>query len=174
MAGEIEIIDEVIAQHKILRANLLDVRNSLTDFDALFRLQKAQAAWAQSSVNKLQDQKRQFQDTLTRVQRGVEGHFTWEERVLQPLFGEAFMKALLFVHNQIRQQIKQTIAVADSASVEGLSQEDILEQKSRLEDATSRTNTMLEEHAGLEEQMLMMLKRTFEGEAKSTGAKQTT
>ena len=78
MAGEIQIIDEVIAQHKIIRANLQNVQTSLTDFDALFSLQKAQAAWVQTSVDKLREQKRHFQDTLTRVQTGVEGHFTWE------------------------------------------------------------------------------------------------
>jgi regulator of sigma D len=162
MAGELEIIDQVIAQHQIVRLNLQGVQSSLTDFDALFNLQKAQSRWAQSSVNKLQDQKQQLQDALSKVQQGLNGHFSWEEQVLPALFGEVLMKALLFVHGEIRQQIEQTMSKVGSSSIEGLNQKDLAAQKSRVHEATATLARMVEEHAALEEQILGMLKKAFQ------------
>ncbi len=165
MSGELEIIDQVIAQHQIVRLNLQGVQSSLTDFDALFSLQKAQSRWAQSSVSKLSDQERQLQDALSRVQKGLNGHFSWEERVLPLLFGEVLTKALLFVHGEIRQQIEQTISMVNNSNIEGMGQKDLVAQKSRLHEAIATLNRMVEEHATLEEQILGMMKKAFQGEA---------
>jgi hemerythrin len=161
MAGELKIIDEVIAQHKIIRLNLQGVQTSLTDFDALFSLQKAQSGWAQSSVDKLLDQQRQLQDALNRVQKGLNRHFAYEEEALPPLFGKAFTKALMVVHGEIRQYIEKTISMAGSTRLEGRSQSEILSEKSRLQEATNTLGQMIEQHANTEEQMLAMLRRAF-------------
>jgi regulator of sigma D len=163
MASEIEIINQVIAQHQIIRLNLQGVQSSLTDFDALFSLQKAQSRWVQSSVDKLSDQKRQLQVALNQVQKGLDGHFSWEEQVLPPLFGEVLMKALLFVHGEIKRQIEQTISTVDNSNIEGLDQKNLLAQKSRLHEATAAISRMVEEHATLEEQILGMMKKAFQG-----------
>jgi hemerythrin len=170
MAGELEVIDQVIAQHKIIRLNLQGVQTSLTDFDALFSLQKAQSGWAQSSVDKLLDQKRQLQDALNRVQKGLNAHFSYEEEALPPLFGKAFTRALLVVHREIRQYIEKTISMANSTKLEGLSQPELLTEKSHLQEATNTLGQMVEQHANTEEQMLAMLRRAFSGEATSPRA----
>ena len=167
MAGELEIIEQVIAQHQIIRLNLQGMQGSLTDFDALFSLQKAQAGWTQSSVVELIAQRQQLRHALGRVQEGLNGHFAWEEKALTRLFGEVFMKALLFEHAEIRQHIEQTISMIDNSSLEGMSQRDLLVYKSRLEASITKANQMVEEHANLEEQMLRMLRKTFQAEAKS-------
>ena len=163
MAGELEVIDQVIAQHKIIRLNLQGVQTSLTDFDALFSLQKVQSGWAQSSVDKLLDQKRQLQDALTQVQTGLNTHFSYEEKTLPPLFGEAFMKALIFAHGEIKQQISKAVSMVNSSNLEGLSQPDLRAEKSRLQAATHTLGQMVEQHATTEEQMLKMLRKAFEG-----------
>jgi regulator of sigma D len=162
MATELEIIDQVIAQHQIVRLNLQGVQNSLTDFDALFNLQKAQSRWAQSSLNLLSDQKRQLQEALSRVQQGLSGHFSWEEQVLPALFGQVLMKALLFVHGEIKQQIEKIMStVADSSTGEP-ELKDLIAQKSRFHDATATLVRMVEEHATLEEQILGMMRKAFQ------------
>ena len=162
MAGELEIIDQVIAQHQIIRLNLQGVQTSLTDFDALFSLQKAQSGWAQSSVDKLHDQKRQMQESLDKVQKGLLGHFSYEEGILPPLFGEAFMKALLFVHAEIMRQTEAVVATVNDSRLEEMGQKELLEEKSRLHEATAALGEMVEQHANLEEQMLGMLKKAFQ------------
>jgi hypothetical protein len=167
MAGELEIIDRVIAEHQIIRLNLQGLQSSLSDFNALFSLQKAQSGWAQSSVDKLLDQKHQLQDALSRVQKGLNGHFLYEEKALVPLFGEAFMRALIFEHTEIRQQIEQTVSMVNNANLERLTQEDLLAEKSRLQEATVNTSQMIEQHANLEEQMLRMLKKAFQVESRT-------
>jgi hypothetical protein len=167
MAGELKIIEEVIAQHRVIRLNLQGVQGSLTDFDALFSLQRAQAGWTHSSVVELIGQRQQLRDAIERVQNGLNKHFSWEEKALMPLFGEVFMKALLFEHTEIRQHIEQTISMIDNSNLEGMSQRDLLVYKSRLETSITKANQMVEEHANLEEQMLRMLRKTFQHEAKS-------
>lgn len=167
MAGELEIIDRVIAQHQIIRINLQGVQGSMADFDALFSLQKARSALVQSSADKLIEQKRKLKDALSRVQKGLNSHFFFEEKALTPLFGEAFMKALMFEHAEIKQQMEQTLSMLDSSNLEGLSQRALLGEKSRLQDATIGLSQMVEQHANLEEQMLRMLKKAFQGQAES-------
>ena len=79
MAGELEIIDRVIAEHQIIRLNIQGVRNSMADYDALFSLQKAQSGWAQTSIEQMTDRKRQLQEALNLVQKGLNNHFLFEE-----------------------------------------------------------------------------------------------
>ena len=57
--------------------------------------------------------------------------------------------------------------MVNSSNLEGLSQKDLLDKKSRLWEASSTISQMVEQHANLEEQMLRMLRKTFQGEAKS-------
>lgn len=167
MAGELEIIGQVIAQHQIVRLNLYGVQSAMTDLDALFSLQQAQSRWAQSSVNKLLDQKRQLQDALDRVRKGLNGHFSWEEQVLPSLLGEVLTKALLFVHGEIMKQIEQTLSMVDNSDMKGLDQKELLAQKSRFHEATATLNRMVEEHTTIEEQILGMMKKAFQGQAES-------
>ncbi|MFH0942017.1 MAG: hemerythrin domain-containing protein [Chloroflexota bacterium] len=173
MAGELEIIDQVIAQHQIIRLSLQGVQSSLTDFDALFSMQKAQSGWAQSSVDKLQDQKQQFQDALSRVQKGLSDHFSWEERVLPPLLGEALTKALIFVHSEIRQQLEKTVTLVNDSTLKGPNQKDRLTEKLGVQNGTVTLTQMIEEHATTEEQILGMLKKAYQAQAESTKSGRT-
>jgi hypothetical protein len=173
MADELEIINRVIAEHQIIMLNIQGVRSSMADFDALFSLQKVQSGWAQTSVDKLIGQKRLLWDALSLVQKGLNNHFFWEEKALVPLFGEVFMKALIFEHAEIRQQIEKTISMVNESNLERLSQKDLLDKKSRLQTATADVSQMIEQHANLEEQMLRMLRKTFQGEAKLSRVDQT-
>lgn len=170
MAGELAIIDRVIAEHQIIRRNMQGAQSSATDYEAYFSLQQAQTGLAQSAVEKLGDQKARMLDSLNRVQKGLDNHFSFEESSLPPLFGEAFMKALIFEHTEIIQYLAQTISLASASTMEGLSQKDVLEHKSRLQEVTIKLGDMLEQHANLEEQMLKMLKKTFQNEASSFSA----
>jgi len=172
MADELEIINRVIAEHQIIMLNIQGVRSSMADFDALFSLQKAQSGWAQTSVDKLIDQKRLLWDALSLAQKGLNNHFFWEEKALAPLFGEVFMKALIFEHVEIRQQIERVILMVNNSNLQGLSQPDLLDKKSLLQEATTTLCRMVEQHANLEEQMLKMLRKTFQGEAKPSRADQ--
>ena len=163
MPNELEIIDQVIAQHKIVRLNLQGVETSLTDFDALFNLQRAQSSWAQSSVENLQSQKKQLEESLDKVQKGLSGHFTWEEEVLPPLFGDVLMKGLLAVHGEIRRQLENTVSLMDIPDIEKMEQKDLVAQRSRLHEATAALGRMVEAHATLEEQILDMMRKGFQG-----------
>jgi len=165
MAGELAIIEEVIAQHQIIRLNLRGAQSFLADLDALFSVQKAQSRWAQSSVEKLQEQKRQLQEALATVQSGLTRHYDYEERVLPPLLGEALTKSLIFVHDSIRQQLEKTVTLVNSTGFTELEQKDLLTEKLRIQNETAVLSRMIEEHAATEEQILLMLKNTYQTQA---------
>jgi regulator of sigma D len=162
MTGELEIIEQVIAQHQIIRMNLRGAQNFLADLDALFSVQKAQAGWAQSSVEKLQEQKQQLQDAFSRVKTGLDGHFAYEERVLPPLLGEALAKALILIHNEIRQQLDKTMAMVNRTGFNNPNQKETLAAKQRIQNETNSLTRMIEDHATTEERMLLMLKKAFQ------------
>lgn len=170
MAGELAIIEQVIAQHQILRANLQGAQGHLTDLDALFGVQQAHAGWTQSSVDALQHEKRQFQDALSRVSTGLNRHFEWEEQVLPPLFGVALTKALIVVHHEIRWQLEKTVTLVVSAGLAGTDQKEQLAEKQRVQNETATLTRMVEEHAGTEEQILLMLKKAYQAEAQKPPA----
>jgi hypothetical protein len=166
MAGELAIIERVIAEHQIIRRNLQGVQSYATDYGAFFSLQQAQSGLAQSAVEKLSEHKTRMLESLNQIQKGLNHHFSFEESALPPLFGEAFMKALIFEHSEITQYIAKAI-VAGNLTFEGLSQQDILDHKALLQEETARLVDMIEQHANLEEQMLRMLKKTFTGKISS-------
>ena len=47
MAGELEIIDELIAQNRIVRLNLRSMKGAMSDSEALFSVEEARSKWAQ-------------------------------------------------------------------------------------------------------------------------------
>jgi hypothetical protein len=170
MAGELTIIDRVIAEHQIIRRGLQGVQSSASDYEALFSLQQAQSSLAQSAVGKLGDQKTQMLASLGRMRKGLDDHFSFEESALPPLFGEVFMKALILEHAEIKQQIAKTVFTAERSALEGLNQKDMLDHKSLLQETTNSLSDMIEQHANLEEQMLRLLRKTFVGETGAASA----
>jgi hypothetical protein len=161
----LKILDRVIAEHQIIRRNLQGVQSSVTDYDAFYSLQQAQSGLAQSAVEKLSEEKTNIMASLSRIKKGLDNHFAFEESALPPLFGEVFMKALLVVHAEIKEYMAKAIVMVEQAPVEGADQKEILDHKSNLQAATTNLGEMIEEHANLEEQMLRMLKKAFQGKA---------
>ncbi len=165
MSNEVEIIDRVVAEHHI-NVGLEDVRKSMGGFDALLSLQEIQSQYTQTSMDKLITQKKQLCDALSKVQNRLDSHHFFEENALRLLLGDLFMKALILEHSEIRSHIGRIILMINDCMLEGLSQADLLEKKSLLQEAISNLCLSLEQHANLEEQMLRMLRRVYQGETK--------
>ncbi len=162
MPTNAEIIDEVIGQHRLIRHNIKLVGDSLVDVEALFNLQKAQAAWAQSSVEELSEKKERVGQVLSVLTAGLKNHFDYEERVLPPLFGEVLMKALIIEHRGIQRRLERSALAVNGLNLQGVAQTEALAAKTRLQQVIADLTFEVEEHAGHEELILRMMKKVFE------------
>ena len=73
------------------------------------------------------------------------------------------MKGLLAVHGEIRRQLENTVSLMDIPDIEKMEQKDLVAQRSRLHEATAALGRMVEAHATLEEQILDMMRKGFQG-----------
>lgn len=164
MADDLATIRKIISAHHSVRRDVKHVGDSASDLEALFSLQQAQSGWAQSSIEALSKKQEQLVQTIALLDDGLRRHFALEEKSLPPLFGEVLMKALLLEHRDIGRKLEEAKAMVTGTALEGLSQEELLYTKSRLQQVVSNLCQMIEEHAGHEELILRMLERSLESE----------
>ena len=156
MEDDLTIINKIIDEHKTIRENLKVAGDTVNDLEALQSLEQARR---DSTV----DQSRVPIEKLTQLRRligileeGLGNHFNYEERVLPPLLGEVLMRALVIVHQKIRNEIGEAKSVIDN-SIEGLSQEESVAQiTSRINPRIDTLYKMVMQHGGMEEAILKM------------------
>ena len=161
MTDQLAIIDKVISEHHSIRNHIRLVGDSLNDIEALFSLQKAEAGWAQASIEDLSRKKQQLRQALSRIDEGLRNHFTYEEKYLSPLLGETLTKAFKLEHHEIIKQIEMAEEIVDETNLERINQKGKLSSKSRLQQVISDIGQSIEQHATLEEQILGMLKKAL-------------
>ncbi len=162
MSDNLEIIRRVIEEHQYIRGHIKLVGDSISDMEAIFSLQKDQSGWSQSSIETLVDKQKKLQQSMSFLDEGLKNHFGFEEEVLPPLFGELLMQSLIFEHREIKNGISEAKSMVTGTRLEGLSQGELLVQKSRLQQVISNICRVVEEHAAKEETILKMMKRALE------------
>ncbi len=122
-------------------------------------LSQAYAGWSQAIVRELPAKQDQLLQTLTAVERGLKQHWRYEEKELPPLFGETLMKAFVFEHNEIAEQLEIAISALSSAKLKGLPEPEMLARKTVLEATINRVIQAIEEHNRHEEIIFKMIKK---------------
>lgn len=164
MADNLKIIRDIIAEHHSLKRHVKLVGDSVSDLEALFRLQQVHAGWTQSSVETLSKKQEQLLQAVSFLDEGLRNHFAFEEKALPPLLGETVMKALLLEHQDISRRLGEVRALVTSVAPKAVGQEELLFRKTHLQQRISNLCQMVEEHAADEEVILKMVKRSLEGE----------
>ena len=164
MADNLKIIRAVISEHRSIKRNVKLVGDSVSDLEALFRLQQVHSGWAQSSVESLSKKQEQLLQAISFLEEGLKNHFAFEEKALPPLFGEVIMKALLLEHRDIKKKLAEAKATLADAALEALSQEELLSRKTHFQQMISNLCQMVQEHAASEGVILNMLKKCLEDE----------
>jgi hemerythrin len=169
VADNLRTIRDIISEHHSIKRHVKLVGDSVSDLDALFRLQQVHAGWAQSSIEALSKKQEQLLQAIGFLDEGLRNHFAFEEKALPPLLGETIMKALLLEHQDISRRLGEVKARVTGVAPEALSQEELLSRKTHLQQTISNLCQMVEEHAADEEVILKMVKRSLEDEG--TGGK---
>jgi hemerythrin len=157
-------IRKIISEHHSVKRHVKLVGDSVSDLEALFRLQQVHAGWAQSSVEALSKKQEQLLQAISFLDEGLRNHFAFEEKALPLLLGETIMKALLLEHQDISRRLGEVRVLVTAVTPEALSQEELLSRKTHLQQKISNLCQMVEEHAADEEVILKMVKRSLEGE----------
>ncbi len=162
MADNLKIVDRVIKEHHTIREHVKLIGDSVSDLEALFSLQKARPDWILSSMEALSEKQGKLQQTISALDEGLKNHFSFEEKLLPPLFGELLMQALILEHREIKKRIDETKSLLTNTKLEGLSRRELLSQKAQIQQRVEGILQLVEEHAGREETILKMLKKALE------------
>jgi len=142
MQDNLAIIRRVIDEHESIRGHVKLVGDSISDQEAL--------------------------PSLGFLDEGLRNHFAYEEKVLAPLLGELFMRALVLDHQEIRKEIDVAKSIVTEAKLEGLSREELLNKESHIQQVIKNMCYLIEEHAYKEETILEMLQKVLDEKAKDT------
>lgn len=162
MTDNLGIIRHIIEFHHTLRNQVQQVNGSISDLEALFRLQREFAGWSQTSLDKLSERKGKLEQALSVLDKGINMHFQYEEENLPPVFGEIMMKGLLFEHDLIRKEVQDVKGIVVNTHLEGVSRDQIVLHKSRLQVAINSLAQHIENHASREEIVLDMAREGLE------------
>jgi len=158
----LQIINRVIEEHHTIRGHVKLVGDSVSDLEALFSLQKARPDWILSSTEALSEKQDKLQQAISALDEGLKNHFSFEEKLLPPLFGEFLMQALILEHREIKKRIDETKSLLANTKLEGLNSREVLSQKAQIQQKVEDILQLVEEHAGREEIILKMLKKALE------------
>jgi hypothetical protein len=164
MTDAITIIDRVIEEHHKISDNIKLAGDSLNDVEASFAISKAYSGWTQSAAGELAARRDQLIQALSALEQGLTTHFDYEEKNLPPLFGEVLMKALLHEHREVRQKIESARKNIADIEIDSGDSQQLLSRKTVVQESVNHLLQAVEEHAGHEETVLLMIRDGLESE----------
>ncbi len=162
MPDNLTLINLVIDAHNTIRNNIKLVGSSVTDLEAIFSLQKADAGWSLGSFEKLTESQGRLLQTLSALEEGLKNHFGMEERGLPPILGETIMLALVLDHKEISGLIDKAKSMVLNTNFERMGQEETLIAKTRIQQSVTEILWKVEDHARKEEMVLKMAQKALE------------
>jgi hemerythrin len=162
MPDAIYIIDKIIAEHHKIRDNLKLAGDSLNDVEASFLISNAFSGWTQASVAELATRKDHLMQALSALIQGLTTHFGYEEKYLPPLFGDLLMQALIYEHRGAFKQMEIAKKTVTDLDVDHLDARELQKEKVLIQDNISQLMQSIEEHAGHEEVILNMIKKSLQ------------
>jgi hemerythrin len=157
------IINKVIEEHQIIRGHIKLVGDSTSDQEAIASLTRARADWIPGRPEILAEKQKRLQQALSFLDEGLKNHFAFEERVLPPLLGDLFVRAITLDHREIIKEIDEAKSLVSDIKLEGLSRDELLSKESHIQQVINRISDLVEDHAIEEEVVLGMAERALRG-----------
>jgi iron-sulfur cluster repair protein YtfE (RIC family) len=169
MSDELAIINRIIEWHQTLRGHVKLVGEAIPDREALSNLQRVRADWVPGRPDILAEKQKKLEQTISFLDEGLRNHFAYEEKVLPPILGELFMRALVLDHQEVREEIDGAKSTVLGTELEGLSREELLAKESEIQQVIESMCQTFEDHATREEVILGMLQRALQDIQQSKG-----
>ena len=164
MKDHLATIKRIIEWHQTIRGHVKLVGDAISDQEALICMETARTDWIPGRLEAVSEKRNRLQQTLGFLSEGLANHFAFEEKVLPPLLGELFMRALILDHNEIRKEIDQAKSIIAHKRLEGLKRDKLLAEEADIQQAVDSMGQLVEEHTAREETLLEMLKRALQQE----------
>jgi hypothetical protein len=163
----LEIIRQVLAQHKVISGQLKSAGDTVSDMEALLRLEIARTDLTMGFQSKLAEKRSRLQQIMAPIDRGLRKHYAFEEEMLPPLLGRVLTEALVFEHQQLLLQMEQTISFLQGIEVEGLTRAEEMKKESLIYDRLDTLRRHKLDHLNREEAVLFTLQNVIEIQTKT-------
>ena len=107
--NDLEIIQSVMDQHKVLLDQIDSLSQTMSDKDALALLERAQKQLAVDFRRTLITRQRDLVETLKTIADGLKKHYAFEEEKLPPLLGSLLTEALIIEHKDLLSEMQKAI-----------------------------------------------------------------
>jgi len=166
MEGIFALIDAIIEEHKQIREGIETSENIANDLGAILELGRATGDFEPATLDRKRRGLEGLQQSLEKVDKGLQAHFDREERALLTAFedygGRTFasaLRALLVEHPELKNRIAKSKQDAAELAVGELSRE-VWEGKAYgMRVYISHTRKLLEAHAQSEQELLQTLRK---------------
>ena len=161
MLDKLAVLRRVIEEHRTIMGNVKLVGDSMNDVEALFRLQRVQSEWFQSSIAAVTARQEELAKSLLTLHDGLTNHFAFEMNNLPQLFGVILMKSLEIEHRRIMRMLNDGQTTLAGAKPEGLTQAETVARKSHLQKIVNDIMEAVQQHHATEEVILKLAEKAL-------------
>ena len=163
----LEIIQQVLAQHQVIMGQLKSAGDTVSDMEALLRLETARTDLTMGFQQTLAEKQRQLEKMIEPIDQGLRKHYAFEEEMLPPLLGPILTEALIFEHKQLLLLMEQTTTFVKGIGVQGLIRAEEMKNESLIYDRLDNLRRHKLDHLNREEAVLLTLQNVIEVKAKT-------
>jgi hypothetical protein len=163
----LEIIRQVMAQHKVILCQLESASESVSDMEALLRLEKARTGLTLGFNYTLEEKRNQLEKIMVPLNRGLRKHYTFEEETLPSLLGRVLTEALIFEHKKLLLEMEQTMSLLTNVKLEGLNHAEEVAKESLIYERLDSLRQHKLDHLNREEAILLTLQNVIELQTKT-------
>jgi hypothetical protein len=163
---DLEIINKVMDQHKVLLGQINSISETMSDKDALLQLDKAQAELSVNFRRSLAERRASLVESLNAIEKGLKNHYDFEEEMLPPLLGKLLIEALTIEHKNLIAQMQKVISKIGKIKLEGLNHESEISQEAIMRKLLNTLRDKKLDHQKREEAILLTLQSICQEKAK--------
>jgi hypothetical protein len=163
-----EIINAVLAQHKVIVGQIDIAGDAVGDLAAVLKLEGARGDLTTGFKQTLEQKMSRLEEVIAPLDRGLRNHYQFEEDVLPPLLGRVLTQALFFEHKQLLVLMAQASSLIAAAKGADLTRAEQMSKESVLYDCLDELRAAKLDHLTREEAILVTLQEVAESRAGAT------
>jgi hypothetical protein len=154
-----EIINAVLAQHRVIVGNIDTAGDVVGDLAALLRLERARGDLTTGFRQTLDQKLSRLEEVIAPLDRGLRNHYRFEEDVLPPLLGRVLTQALFFEHEQLLLLMDQASSLIATAKGADLAHDEQMSRESVIYYCLDELRGAKLDHLTREEAILLTLQK---------------
>lgn len=163
---DLEIITRVMEQHKVILDRIASTSMSMSDKDALLRIEAAETELAVGFRSPLAERREALIKSLAAIENGLKKHYEFEEEMLPPLLGRLLTEALVIEHKSLVAQMEDVVSRIGKINLKGLNRAAEISQEATMSELLNNLRDKKLDHQKREDATLLTLRYICEEKAK--------